>query len=112
MRLPARLKRSIDKFNNSDPWGELVDSMKTKAPISFTIKRSPRSRQFHCVVENEGNHEPTLVGEPCKNRGDVADMIDEHIAAVKEGRFIVVGRPEKKPLKKKPASRATTKATS
>jgi hypothetical protein len=86
---------------------------KAKAPISFTIKQSPRTKQFRCVVRNEGNHEPTLVGEPCKNRADVGTMIAEHISAVKEGRFIIQGQfAEPKPVKKKPASRATTKATS
>jgi hypothetical protein len=88
---------------------------KAKAPISFTIKRSPRTKQFHCVVRNEGNHEPTLTGEPCKNSADVAEMIANHIAAVKEGRFVVISQDAetKAPrAKKKRAGRKTSKATS
>jgi hypothetical protein len=83
------------------------------APISFTIKQSKRTKQFHCVVKNEENHEPTLTGEPCKNRADVGTMIANHIEAIKQGRFAIVGLfADPKPAKKKPASRRTTKVTS
>lgn len=88
--------------------------MASKSPISFTVKRSPRSRQYRCVVRNEGNHEPTFVGEPCKNRVDVLSMIDEHVAAIKEGRFAIIDEnpPKPKPAKKNAASQSTGKATS
>lgn len=72
--------------------------MKTKAPIIFRIKRSPRTQQFRCLVQ-AGNNEIILTGEPCKNRKDVQDMIENVLEAVASGRCTIADEtvPTKKP---------------
>lgn len=72
-----------------------------KAPISFRIKRSPKTKQFRCVVRNEGNNEIVLTGEPCKNRADVVKMIQSVLAAIREGRVAMIDdtNPKPKPVK-------------
>lgn len=90
--------------------------MARKSSLSFRIKRPKGSKQFHCVVRNEGNHEITLTGEPCKNQKDVHDMIEAHIAAVLEGRYSIIIEDgvvsNGKPVKKKRSGAGRTKATS
>lgn len=68
---------------------------KTKPAITFRIKRSPRTKQFRCVVQ-AGNNEVILVGEPCKNRADVRKMILALTDAVSEGRFALVDETQPK----------------
>lgn len=70
-----------------------------QSPISFRIKRSPRTKQLRCIVRNEGNHEITLTGEPCKNEKDVRSMIEAHISAVLEGRYSIIVEGEVAPAK-------------
>ncbi len=75
----------------------------SKSAISFRIKRGEVSRKFRCVVRSEGNHEITLTGEPCSNRKDVVEMIQAHITAILEGRYVIITEDSAKPpLKKRP----------
>ena len=64
--VPAALKAMYEEKLN-----KLL--MKTKM-VTFRIKRSPRTKQFRCVVV-AGNGEVILTGEPCNNRRDVEKMI-------------------------------------
>lgn len=70
---------------------------KQKAPISFRIKRSPRTKQFRCVVQ-AGNNEVIFTGEPCKNRLDVVHMMNNFIEAIREFNFSTTDETE--PVKK------------
>lgn len=76
-----QLEKHYDALKKSMP-------TKTKAPINFRIKRSPRTKQFRCVIVG-GNGEPTFVGEPCKNRKDVHDTIASHIRAILTGNYVM-----------------------
>jgi hypothetical protein len=73
----------------------------TESAISFRIRRGEVSRQFRCIVRNEGNHEITLTGESCHNRKDVLKMIHTHISAILEGRYVIITEDSAKPAAKK-----------
>lgn len=82
--LTEEIKRNPKCLNS----GFSLMPTKTKAPINFRIKRSPRTKQFRCVIVG-GNGEPTFVGEPCKNRKDVHDTIASHIRAILTGNYVM-----------------------
>lgn len=72
---------------------------KASHPVTFRIKRSPKTKQFYFVTEG-GNGEPTSTGETCKNRRDVQTTIERHIDAILDGRVEIkddTGLPALKP---------------
>lgn len=96
-----RVKNVPTKKLNWDELEHLYKKLvkpKKSSPVTFRIKRSPKTKQFRCVVQ-AGNGEVILTGEPCKNRRDVIKMIGSVYQAFGSGAVTMI---DETVTKKKP----------
>lgn len=96
-----RVKNVPTKKLNWDELEHLYKKLvkpKKSSTVTFRIKRSPKTKQFRCVVQ-AGNGEVILTGEPCKNRRDVMLMLHNFIKAMSFGCHSIIDEtvPVKKP---------------
>lgn len=100
MATDPRFPQWEDRRHGWEPVNKMP-KIKTNGSVSFRIKRSPRTKQFRCVVV-AGNGEVILTGEPCKNRKDVDSMIENFLTLIHD--FSYTRIDETKPAPKKHGS--------